>query len=453
MKIKKYLSGLLFGLLLISCEAEKVTDPEFGSDEMPYIYMDWASSQVYSKGDTVKFTAQVSPLEGTDVRWLVDGDVVSTTPSIEYIIENEKGFTLRFEAERGGTVNYREANVAIKVPFVPKECSRKVMGVITTDGKADMVQWDYVSHLLITSFQVGEDGKLIRPDDARLSTLKTLISLAHNRGIYVQADITGIINMPAGSGSYNSIVFQNAVADENTRAALVADARKLVDDLDIDGVNVYVNELNCDAGTIQQKDAIVQFIKDLRAALPAEREGERLRYLVTASVPRAWNSYEFYFLGQAVDQLDWINLLLFGALDLTPCDFAPDWYINDFYTNFSNAAGIPYSKQMVGVGAFGIHYKYPDGVDITWGNQDQYLGWPTYSDILKMDASASSKSFIDQNSGIYYTGATGTNSAASKAAIVKDTEGSAGMFIWCIDYDSTNAQTSLTQTVWNTLNK
>ena len=126
--------------------------------------------------------------------------------------------------------------------------------------------------------------------------------------------------------------------------------------------------------------------------------------------------------------------------------------MNDFYANFLNAAGFPYSKQMVGVGAFGIHYQYPDGVAITWGNQDQYLGWPTYSEILKMDASASSNCYLNLGSGLYYTGATGTNSATSKALIVKDTPESAGMFIWCVDYDSTSAQTSLTQAVWNTLN-
>jgi len=453
MRTLRYLSGLLCGLLLLSCGTEKVCDPEFGADETPYIYMEWASSQVYSVGDVIKFTAQVSPLEGTDVRWLVDDDVVSTTPSIEYTIEGEEGFTLRFEAERNGILNYREATVAIQVPFVPKDCQHKVMGVITTDGKADMVQWDYISHLLITPFQVGEDGKLVRPDDASIANLKTLISLAHNKGIYVQADITGVINLPAGSGLYNSTVFQTAVADDALRSILVNDIKGLVADLDLDGVNIYVNELNCDAGTIVQKDAIITFINELREAFPAVREGERLKYLVTASVPRAWNSYEFYFLGQAVDKLDWINLLLFGAVDLTPCDFAPDWYINDFYANFLNAAGFPYSKQMVGVGAFGVHYKYPDGVDITWGNQDQYLGWPTYSDILKMDASASSNCHLDLNSGLYYTGATGDNSATSKATIVKATEDSAGMFIWCVDYDSNTAQTSLTQTVWNILNQ
>ena len=452
MKTMKYLMGLLGALVLASCAGEKVSDPVFGPDETPYIYMEWSSSQVYSVGDVVKFTAQVSPLEGTSVRWLIDGNVVSTTPSIEYTIEGTEGFTLRFEAERNGIVNYRQATVAIQVPFVPKNPAHKVMGVITTDGNADMVQWDYISHLLITSFQVTDAGKLALPDDGKLATLKTLVSLAHNKGVYVQADVTGIINMPAGSGLYNSMVFQTVVADDALRASLVADIKKLVADLDLDGVNIYVNELNCDAGAIQEKDAIVQFIKDLRAAFPAVREGERLKYLVTASVPRAWNSYEFYFLGQAEAELDWINLLLFGALDLTPCDFAPDWYVNDFYANFLNAAGFPYSKQMVGVGAFGIHYQYPDGVAITWGNQDQYLGWPTYSEILKMDASASSNCFLNLGSGLYYTGATGTNSATSKALIVKDTPESAGMFIWCVDYDSTSAQTSLTQAVWNTLN-
>ena len=56
----KYLMGLLGALVLASCAGEKVSDPVFGPDETPYIYMEWSSSQVYSVGDVIKYTAQVS---------------------------------------------------------------------------------------------------------------------------------------------------------------------------------------------------------------------------------------------------------------------------------------------------------------------------------------------------------------------------------------------------------
>ena len=436
--------------LAAACTQEETGNPAFGEKKTPYIYMDWASSYVYKVGDTLRFTAQVSPLQGTSTRWLVGGTQVSDGLSIEYPVESDQGFTLRFEAERNGILNYRTAEVAIQKDFVPKEYTRKVMSVLTTGGNADMVQWDCTTHLMYTSLTVSEYGHLTLPDAAALASFKTIVSLAHNNGVYVIADVTGGITMPAGTGWYNAATFQGVLCDPALTAVLAADIRKFVDDYDIDGINLYLNELNNDAGALADHDLLRAGYNAVGKALPVSTD--RGAFTFTASVPMAWNNYEFYFLGN-VERLDWINILLFGGTDLSPVDYAPNWQIHSNLQNFNNAAGFPYGKIMVGVGAFGIRYSIPEGVSPTWGNLDSFLSYPLYSEIVKLDPDAPSKSYLDNNGNLYYTGAFGADvtSVESKAAIVKD-YGAAGLFIWCVDYDTRDAASSLTRSAWNQLN-
>lgn len=455
MKYLRYIfASIVLALMATACDDDKNLNPAFDDDEMPYIYMDWAGTYVYKLGDVVKFTAQVSPLEGTDCRWLVNGNVVSETPSIEWTISDAEPFTLRFEAERNGIVNYRTAQVTVAKDFEPKTYDKAVMGVVTTDATSDMVQWDYITHLMVSSLTVSdESGTLNLPGDASLATLKTLVSLAHNNGVYVIIDISGTINFPAGTGVYNETALNAVAIDPDKRAKLIADIKKFVDEYELDGVNIYVNNLNNDAGgLLPDKDGLTAFFNELGETFPAEREAPYNRFFLTASVPMAWNNYEFYFLGGA-PRLDWINLMLFGGTDLSPVQHAPDWQINDNIARFRDSAGIPASKMMVGVAAFGVNYDIPAGTDVTWGNLDSFLTYPLYKDIVKMAPDATAKSEMTIGSAsMFYTGLTAAeNSIDSKAAIVKDND-AMGMFIWTADYDTQDPATSITQAVWNHMN-
>lgn len=454
MKLIKYLyTSLLAALLFSACGEENVGNPTFADDEIPYIYMDWAGTYVYKLGDVVKFTAQVSPNEGTKCCWMVDDKIVSESASVEYTIETVKPFTLRFEAERNGIKNFRTAQITVTKDFAPKDYNRVVMGVVTSACNTDLIQWDYVTHLMYSSLIVSDEtGTLTLPDANALANLKTIVSLAHNNGVYVILDISGSIVFPSGSGVYNETAFNNVAIDIAKRTQLIANIKSFVDEYELDGVNIYMNNLNNDAGKLQGPDELANFMNELAEAFPAEREAPYNHFFLTASVPMAWNNYEFYFLGR-VPRLDWVNFLLFGGTDLAPVHHAPDWQINDNITRFRDVAGIPASKMLIGIGAFGIKYDIPAGTSPTWGNLDSFLSYPAYGEIVKMDASAPSKDMLSLGSAsLYYVGVSAeVNSVNSKAALVKENDVK-GMFVWTLDYDTQDASSSLTQAVYKQMN-
>lgn len=455
MKLMKYIyASFLIVLMFSACQDDNASNPSFADDEMPCIYMDWAGTYVYKVGDVIKFAAQVSPADGATFRWLVDDMVVSETTSVEYTIESAEPFTLRFEVERNGIKNFRMAQVTVTKDFEAKTYDNAVMGVLTMGGNPSMIQWDYITHLMISSLTVSdESGSLNLPDAAALANLKTAVSLAHNNGVYAIIDISGSIVFPAGSGIYNETAFNMVATDAVKRAQLIANIKTFVDEYELDGVNIYLNNLNNDAGKLQNPEELVVFMNELGEVFPAEREAPWNHFFLTASVPMAWNNYEFYFLGR-VPRLDWINLMLFGGTDLTPVHHAPDWQVSDNITRFRDAAGIPVSKMMVGVAAFGIKYDIPAGVSPTWGNLDSFLSYPTYNEIVAMDPDAAGKSELTQGSAsLFYTGVSAPeNSVNSKAAIIKEA-GAKGMFIWAMDYDTQNPGTSLTQAVYKQMNE
>ena len=193
-------------------------------------------------------------------------------------------------------------------------------------------------------------------------------------------------------------------------------------------------------------------MNELAETFPAERESPYNHFFLTASVPMAWNNYEFYFLGR-VPRLDWVNFLLFGGTDLTPVHHAPDWQVNDNIVRFRDVAGIPASKMLIGVGAFGVKYDIPVGTSPTWGNLDSFLSYPAYSEIIKMDADAPSKDMLNiGNASLYFVGVSAdANSVNSKAAIAIENDVK-GMFVWTLDYDTQDVSSSLVQAVYRQMN-
>lgn len=454
MKLMNYLyTSLLATLLFSACGEDNVGNPTFADDEIPYIYMDWAGTYVYKLGDVVEFSAQISPAEGTTCRWMVNDKVVSETTSVAYTIETAEPFTLRFEVERNGIKNFRTAQITVTKDFEAKKYNRVAMGVITPGCNADLIQWEYVTHLMYSSLIVSDDtGSLTLPDANALTNLKTIVSLAHNNGVYVILDISGSIVYPAGSGIYNETAFNDVAINPAKRTQLIDDIKSFVDEYGFDGVNIYMNNLNNDAGKLQEPEELVSFMNELAETFPGEREAPYNHFFLTASVPMAWNNYEFYFLGR-IPRLDWVNFLLFGGTDLTPVHHAPDWQVTDNIIRFRDSAGIPVSKMLIGVGAFGIKYDIPAGISPTWGNLDSFLSYPTYGEIVKMDATAPSKDMLDMGgASLYYVGVSSeTNSVNSKASLVIENDVK-GMFVWTLDYDTQHSASSLMQAVYRKMN-
>ena len=452
MKILRYICILIACTCFCASCSEKVSNPVFADDETPYIYMDWAATNVCNIGDTLRFTAQVAPSEGTACRWLIDGQTMSTGRTLEYEVTSPEPFILRFEAERNGIVNYRTSNVTVTKPFEPKEYERVAMGVLCISATAASVQWDHITHLMISSLTVNtEDGQLTLPDAAALNSLKTTVSLAHNEGVYVIIDITGTLVLPGGTGIYNETAFNTVAADPALRTGLIAQIKSFVEQYDMDGVNIYINNLNNDFGGLSNEEELAAFMNELGEAMPLPENTGRGGFFITASVPQAWNNYEFSWLG-SVTRLDWMNLMHFGSTDLTPCPHAADWNISDNISRFVTY-GVPAEKILIGIGAFGIKYDIPAGVSATWGDIDSYLSYFPYSEIVKMDPSAPSKNMLSQGTGgLWYVGVSAPEcSVEYKASLVKDNS-AGGMFVWMLEYDTDDPASSLTQAVYKAMN-
>lgn len=455
MKISIYsLITLFFAFLFIGCEDDNASNPSFDDDEVPKIYMDWAATYVYSLGDEVKFKAIVSPNDGMKCRWLVNDEVKSETEEISYKVESADPFTLRFEVERGGLKNFRTAQVTVVKPFEPKPYNKVVMGVLTTEGTSGYIQWDNITHLMYTSLQIDEvSPKLKLPAADALTRLKTIVSLAHNEGVYVIVDIAGPMNVVSGVGGYNQTALNQVTIDPEMRKQLIDNIKEFVEEYDLDGVNISMNSANNDAGGLQDYAGIAEFMKELGVAFPKEHDGKRGVYLVTASIPMLWNNLDHYYYLGTVERLDWVNMMLFGGTDLSPVQHSANWQINDNLAKFETV-GIPRSKALIGVGAFGVKYDIPAGVNPTWGTIDQYISYPLYKDILTMDANAATKDMLQiGGSTIYYTGigTTSDTNVASKAALVKESDAK-GMFIWTLDYDTQDAAKSLTKAIYSEMN-
>ena len=435
----------LFLFTIASCTDEE-TPTQFTEEDIPMIYMEWAAEYIYSVGDTVNFTAQVSPSNNTASRWLVDGEVVSEELTIKYPIVSGEPFNLRFEVERNGFTSFRTANVTVTKEFEAKNYDKIILGVISSDATLGSIQWDNITHLMYTSLIVDNTTPTLKmPDTSSLERLRSIVSAAHNNGVYVIIDITGPINYLHGGGFYNETSFNEVAVDQEKRKKLITDINAFVEEYDLDGVNIYINNLNNDNGGLFDKEGITAFMNELGESLPENRPDPRKEFFFTASVPMAWNNYEFYHVAH-VPRLNWVNFMLFGGTDLSPVPHAPSWQINDNILRFKNA-GLLVSKMLIGIGSFGIQYNL-NGVNPTWGNLDSFLQYRSYKEIIGLNADAANLNQLPLGDGLYYSGVTDVK---AKAEIVISNN-AAGMFIWTMENDTQAVGKSLTKTMYDNLN-
>lgn len=150
------------------------------------------------------------------------------------------------------------------------------MGVLGISATAASVQWDHITHLMISSLTVNtEDGQLTLPDAAALNSLKTTVSLAHNEGVYVIIDITGTLVLPGGTGIYNETAFNTVAADPILRTGLIAQIKSFVEQYGLDGVNIYINNLNNDFGGLSNEEELAAFMNELGEAMPLPEDTGR----------------------------------------------------------------------------------------------------------------------------------------------------------------------------------
>ena len=109
MKTKYIFLILCFlGIAMGSCKDDSASNPTFA---------DMLESVSAIAGTLTEFPILVSPADGSvSVKWLLDGEVIGTAPTLSYTFTQTGSFKLRFEAVRNGTTNFREFTLVVTAP-------------------------------------------------------------------------------------------------------------------------------------------------------------------------------------------------------------------------------------------------------------------------------------------------------------------------------------------------
>ncbi|MFA5330378.1 MAG: glycosyl hydrolase family 18 protein [Prolixibacteraceae bacterium] len=436
------------GILIYSGCKQEVTNPEFSPTDVPRILINWQTTLTLRLGDSLKLDPQISPSDGATYKWELNGQEVSTDKSFRWKATEFGEYVLAFTVARNGITNSRTAQIAIQTAtFKPKEYTKKVVGFITPGGKIEDIQWDKLTHLVISSVQVGANGvdTILNANDPKNLELQKIIFMAYNYGVYVSLDLTGIItNYTYGGGAYANYDFYNAIADETKRAKLISDVKLFWIHNKFDGLNVYLNNFS-EGVAFQDVASVTQFFNDLHDALP---DGPKGKAIYTASVQAGWTASVLSMVATNPN-FDWIHVYGFASQDLTPVPSSPVWYFNDANSTWINM-GVPAEKIIGGIPAFGRDYNFPTDVTINWGNVDNYASWISYKSILGLDANAPNldPSQLNIHNGIFYEGFSNVD---AKAQIVKDNN-YGGLLLWSVENDSSDPSKSLLKRIYDDLN-
>ena len=272
---------------------------------------------------------------------------------------------------------------------------------------------------------------------------------AYVQGIYVMLDVTGTIaNYTNCGGYYANYDFYDNIADQTKRNTLIATITQFVKNNKFDGVNIYLNNIS-EGLAFKDPGSVTTFFNDLHTSLTllASPKGQMF---YSASVPTGWTSTVLSMVASN-NNFDWVNVYGFASQDLTPIPSSPAWYLSDAI-NAWVGLGIPASKIIGGIPAFGRSYNFPDGVAITWGNVDTYASWIGFKSIISQNANAAnlnpSQFNVTPLTGVFYDGF--SNIDAKTQFIMNNNMG--GVMIWSINNDSMDPTKSLVKRAYDNLN-
>ncbi|MDR0541073.1 MAG: hypothetical protein LBH19_02545 [Dysgonamonadaceae bacterium] len=435
-KIQIILFSLFVLTILSACCEEEVTNPTFGDKDVPVIYIDWAESFAFDVGDVINLSPQISPSDGAVYKWTLNDAVISTDKDLHYALTAPGSYTLHFVVERNGVTNSRTATVLVVKPFDPKTYDKKSIAWITVDGSIGDVPWDDITHLIVSSSVVSADGSVDLTFGGHASLIATLIQTAHNYGVYVLLEYSGVITYLNAVHSYESLTFYHAAV--NNRATLIADMIAGIKQLGFDGINVYMDK--ADNGAFTDPATLKIFYQDLGTALKANTHliGEvESDYVLSMSVYCGWTNASLLDMVN-IPEYDWINVLAFAAEDLTPTAHSAPWYFSDQITQWMDWYGVAPGRIVGVVPAFGLHY-FGTISDYTWGNLWQYTEYIPYRTICTTYANAETVNQQPVDNGLYYDG---WPAIVEKAQFVKNSN-LAGMGLWSVESDSKDPAKSL----------
>ncbi|MDR0753905.1 MAG: hypothetical protein LBF04_00755 [Prevotellaceae bacterium] len=435
---KIFFSSILLLSLSISCTNDDADNPTFGDNDVPVIFVDWAENMAFNVGDVIRISPQVSPSDGVIYKWIYNDEIVSTDKNLEYTVTEFGNFVLKLEVDRNGVKNSRITNVLVVKPFEPKTYNKKSIAYITVDGSVADVPWNDITHLIVSSAVIGADGLPDLTFGGRTTLdIPTLISTAHNYGVFVLIEFSGAITYLNAIHAYGSLTFYDAAVAAN-REEFANNLVQIMIDNKFDGINVYMDK--ADDGAYIDPATLKDFYEKLGVALKAVKNNLNdieYDYLLSMSVYGGWTNATLSGMVN-IPTYDWINVLAFAAEDLTPAPHSSPWYFSDQINQWLNLYGVAPSR-IVGVApAFGLRY-FGNTADYTWGNLWQYTEYIPYRTLCSTYPNAHEVNQQAVDNGIFYDG---FPAVAEKAQYVNDNN-LGGMALWSVESDSKDETKSL----------
>ena len=244
--MKRYLLMLTAVCVLAGCSYYK-GNPEFGEDEIPYIYCEQAGAVNVYAGQPYEVVLAVTPSDGSvQCRWTLEGELIAETASLTAVAPEEPGkYGLLFEAVRGEQTNQRSFTLYVMAleeeePDVPEEPDEPA---VPEEPEIDELQ--SVLRLNIRSFPSGganvlmsasglnaADGFKASVNDENITVTEgegSTLFACPSTGRYGEARTMDIV-VPAGtSGNMSFKIY--AVSGENE----IVYAERLVEDLALTG--------------------------------------------------------------------------------------------------------------------------------------------------------------------------------------------------------------------------
>ncbi len=437
-KIKYLILSVIALSVFSSCEDDSADNPAFGSDDIPAIY----STVAWTDGVTVKYEnklsiqPQVSPSDGATYEWSIDGVVVSTEKDIDRVMDTPGIYTLKFTAERNGVSNSRTTQLIVYKDFVPKTAVKKSVGYLTIEGSLSDIPWSDITHLVVSSNVVAATGLPDYSPMEKKIDLDNLIIIAHNYGVYVMVEYSGLINYINAVPGYLANSFYTAAVTPDTRSTLISNITDYAKAKKLDGVNIYMDKAT--DGAYPDPVALKAFYQELAAAVPTKSESGK-EFFLTMSVVGGWTNASLAGVVN-IQRYNWINVLAFAAEDLVPGPQSAVTYFTGQITQWLNWYGVAPGRIVGMAPAFGLRY-FGNPAQYTWGNLWQFTEYIPYKTLCQQYPDAPTKNKIEVDNGIYYDG---FPAITEKAQYVTQ-QSLGGMGIWSVENDSKDPAKSLTK--------
>lgn len=429
---------LFISCLLASCAKEDEPDT---SNYFPRIFdgglVFQSPSRIIQEGDSAVYTGLLfspKPLEKTKISWKVNGQEVSTDTAFVFAPQEGGEFEVKLEASYNGQTATRISKVLVSPSsYTPKPSPRVILSYLSENATSAGISWGDVTHIAFNGARVLPGGLVDFSQSNQNQNLDELVARGHINGVPVLLGVSGRLSGVDGWSLYNSNDFGSSISDPAVRASLVQTLASYVQEHRLDGIDILMTDLSNDdyATAAGNAAAVGPFLTALKTTLP---QGA----IVTVTATTNYMHWEYSDLSAA----DWINVHAFengvtvgpGAKPGQPSPF-------DFMTAGGATwvgKGIPASKLVLGIPAFGLRYNEldADGNNASWGSYE----YMPFSAILAADPGAFEKDFsMTIAKGVYYNG---KPLVTQKATYIRD-QGFRGAYIWAGDYDAAEGNSLL----------